>query len=226
MEITSILRGMCNEAVKAYLKLGDYKMAVNTCVNLSQWGLAIELAQKYNMPHINALLTKHGGKLLKDGRLPEAIELQRKAGRFLDAARLVVQLAEKEISKKSYLLRIKKLYLLAGLLCEEYIKSVKSFNVQHPDEYIIDRSVILADLPYEDSKLIDRIWHCTEAYHYMILAQKQIRFGIIRSALVTSLRLQDYEDVLKSENIFSLIALASCADRSMGILLFAFNNFF
>lgn len=73
--------GMCDQAVTAYLKLGDVKSAVNTCVNLKQWGQAVDLAQKYKMPQIGALLGKHAAHLLQEGRLPEAVELQRKAGR-------------------------------------------------------------------------------------------------------------------------------------------------
>lgn len=74
--------GMCDQAVAAYLKLGDVKSAVNCCVNLRQWGQAVELAQKYKMPQINALLSKHAAHLLQEGKLPEAIELQKKAGRY------------------------------------------------------------------------------------------------------------------------------------------------
>lgn len=73
--------GMCDQAVTAFLRLGDVKSAVNTCVNLKQWGQAVELAQKYKMPQISALLGKHAAQLLQDGRLFEAIELKRKAGR-------------------------------------------------------------------------------------------------------------------------------------------------
>lgn len=73
--------GMCDQAVTAFLKQGDVKSAVNTCVNLKQWGQAVDLAQKYKMPQISALLGKHAAQLLQEGRLPEAVELKRKAGR-------------------------------------------------------------------------------------------------------------------------------------------------
>lgn len=73
--------GMCDQAVAAYKKYGDIKCAVNTCVQLRQWGTAVELAQKYKMPQVNALLNKHAQHLLQEGKLPEAIELQKKAGR-------------------------------------------------------------------------------------------------------------------------------------------------
>lgn len=73
--------GMCDQAVTAYLKQGDVKSAVNTCVSLKQWGQAVELAQKYKMPQISALLGKHAAQLLQEGRLFDAIELKRKAGK-------------------------------------------------------------------------------------------------------------------------------------------------
>ncbi|XP_034481255.1 WD repeat-containing protein 35 [Drosophila innubila] len=202
--------GMCSEAVQAYLKFGDQKAAVNACVNLRQWGQAVELAQKFQMPEVNALLSKHAAQLLNEGRLPESIELQRKAGRFLDAARLLCKLAEQEVERRAPLLRIKKIYILAALLAEDHLKSVVTAQL----DYAIDRNTLLDSISLEDAACIERIWHCAEAYHYMLLAQRQLRFGIMHSAVVTSLRLRDYDDVLPVEDIYSLLALASCADRS------------
>ncbi|XP_055920136.1 WD repeat-containing protein 35 isoform X1 [Eupeodes corollae] len=209
--------GMCNEAVVAYLKLGDHKAAVNTCVNLRQWGQAVDLAQKYKMPQIGVLLSKHAAQLLQEGRLPEAVELQKKAGRYLDAAHLLTKLAEREVNKKANLLRVKKLYVLAGLLAEEHMRTLSTRqNIR------FDRTNILAEMSTEDSNLIRRIWHSAEAYHFMLLAQRQLRFGIVHSAVITALRLRDYEDVLSIEDIFSLLALASCADRSFATCSIAF----
>ncbi|XP_065368949.1 WD repeat-containing protein 35 [Calliphora vicina] len=213
--------GMCSEAVNAYLKLGDPKSAVNTCVNLRQWGQAVELAQKFKMPQVSVLLSKHAAQLLKDGRLPEAIELQKKAGRYLDAARLMTKLAERELEKRSNLLRIKKLYVLAGLLTEQHLKSLASSSAETP-AYNIDRISIMDTMSPEDSATIERIWHCAEAFHFMLLAQRQLRFGIVHSAVITALRLREYEDVLIAEDIYSLLALASCADRSFGTCSKAF----
>lgn len=65
-------------AVEAFKKRGDIKSAVSTCVALRAWGLAVELAQKYKMPSVNALLNKHAAHLLEEGKLPEAVELQKK----------------------------------------------------------------------------------------------------------------------------------------------------
>lgn len=207
--------GMCYQAVTAYLKLGDTKAAVNACVNLRNWGQAVELAQKYKMPQVGQLLDKHAAQLLKDDKLPEAIELQKKAGRFFDAARLMLKLAEGELEKKSSCLRIKQLYVLAGSLVEENLKNQSVLTG-------VNRSTVLARLIPEDVALIDQIWHRAEAYHFYLLAQRQLKSGLMHSAVLTSLRLREYEDVFDPEKIYTLLALASCADRSFGTCSKAF----
>lgn len=206
---------MCDQAVSAFIRLGDVKSAVNACVNLKQWGQAVELAQKYKMPQIGTLLGKHAAQLLQENRLPEAIELQRKAGRYLDAARLMTKLAEGEVEKKSNLLRIKKIYILAGLLVEEHLRVQSSLLGT-------TRLSVLSNLSPEDSVLVEQIWHNAKAYHFMLLAQRQLRSGLMHSAVLTSLRLRDFEDVLDVEHIYNLLALASCADRSFGTCSKAF----
>ncbi|XP_058123724.1 WD repeat-containing protein 35-like [Anopheles ziemanni] len=209
--------GMCEQAVAAYLKLGDVKSAVSSCIGLRQWGLAVELAQKYKMPQINTLLSKHAAQLLQEGKLPEAIELQRKAGRYLDSARLLLKMAEAEVEKKSDYVRIKQLYVLSGLLAEEYIEKQMALQAGGPS-----RAAVLAQLNPDDAVLIEQIWHHAEAYHYMLLAQRQLRSGLLHSAVISALRLREYEDVLDVEVLYALLALASCADRSFGTCSKAF----
>ena len=50
----------------------------------------------------------------------QAIELYRKANHFLEAARLLMNLAKEETAKRASPLRIKKLYVLAALLVEDH----------------------------------------------------------------------------------------------------------
>lgn len=201
--------GLCEEAVKAYIRLGDVKAAVNCCVNLRQWGPAVELAQKYKMPQIGGLLGKHAAQLLEDGRLHEAVELQRKAGRYLDAARLLMKLAEGELEKKSSYLVVKKISILAGLLTEEHLNTQ---SVAHG----VSRQVVLNDLSPEDATMITMIWHAAEAHHFFLLGQRQLQSGLAHCAMLTALRLREYEDVLDAELIYNFLALASCADRAFG----------
>lgn len=213
---------MCSEAVNAYLKYGDPKEALNTCVNLCQWDQAVQLAQRFKMSEtVNTIIEQHSVKLQKANRLPEAIELHKKAGRFLEAARIMMRLAEYEIKKCSHLLRIKKIYILAAFLAEKHLQqfAMKNYTLEMEK---IQRNEIIALLNYDDSSTINKIWQCAEAYHFMLLAQRQLRYGIVHSAVVTALRLKNYDDILKVEDVYSLLALASCADRSFGICSKAF----
>lgn len=214
--------GMCSEAVNAYLKYGDPKEALNTCVNLRQWDQAVQLGQQFKMSQmVNEIIEEHSNKLQKSNRLPEAIELHKKAGRYLEAARIMVRLAEQEIDKGSPLLRIKKLYILAGLLTEDYLKqfAMKNYTLEIDK---MQRNEIIDLLNYDDSSMIQKIWQCAEAYHFMLIAQRQLRYGIVHSAVVTALRLKEYDDILKVEDVYGVLALASCADRSFGICSRAF----
>ncbi len=55
-----------------------------------------------------------------------------------------------------------------------------------------------------------------EAFHFYILAQKQLYDGETESAMRTALRLVDYEDIIDPADIFSLIALAAYYAKHYG----------
>ena len=74
---------------------------------------------------ISSLLAKYAQHLLDENKMIQAIELYRKANYFLEAARLLADLAKEETEKRSSPLRIKKLYVLSALLVEEHLKNVK-----------------------------------------------------------------------------------------------------
>lgn len=56
-----------------------------------------------------------------------------------------------------------------------------------------------------DTKLIDNAWRGAEAYHYYLLAQKQLHQGHIDRAFITSQALTLYEDIMDPKMIHSLI---------------------
>ena len=95
-----------------FLEIGNKYVAkyififIDTCVNLNQWHSAVELATKYNQPtQISSLLAKYAQHLLDENKILQAIELYRKANHFLEAARLLMDLAKEETSKRSNPLR-------------------------------------------------------------------------------------------------------------------------
>ena len=68
-----------------------------------------------------------------------------------------------------------------------------------------------------EARLVDNSWRGAEAYHFLMLCQRQLYEGFVDAAMKTALNLRDYEDVLNPEEIFSLLALASCANRQVNI---------
>ena len=71
-------------------------------------------------------------------------------------------------------------------------------------------------LTTQDAGTLDNAWRGAEAYHFLMLCQKQLYEGFVDAAMKTALHLRDYEDILSQEDIYSLLALSSCANRAFG----------
>uniref|UniRef100_A0A1I8HZR4 WD_REPEATS_REGION domain-containing protein n=1 Tax=Macrostomum lignano TaxID=282301 RepID=A0A1I8HZR4_9PLAT len=118
--------GMGDQAVSAYIRCGLVKDAINTCVQLNQWTTAIELAKQHNLRDIDALLTQYANHLLDKNKLVNAVELYRKAGHFLEAAKYMHKLTMDEVKKGSSPMKIKKMFVLVGMLIEQYHEQSKT----------------------------------------------------------------------------------------------------
>ncbi|XP_062892582.1 WD repeat-containing protein 35 isoform X2 [Mobula hypostoma] len=219
--------GMCEQAVFAFLKCNQAKAAVETCIHLNQWNKAVELAKNHNMKEIGSLLAKYASHLLEKNKLLEAIELYRKAHHFLDAAKLMFRIAEEEAKKRTKPLRVKKLYVLAALLIEDYHEQMKDTQRAKLKGKKSEATTALAGLLEEDASLsdnriIDNAWRGAEAYHFFLLAQRQLYEGYVDAAMKTALHLRDYEDIIPSVEIYSLLALSAGANRAFGTCSKAF----
>ena len=64
-----------------------------------------------------------------------------------------------------------------------------------------------------DPGTLDNTWKGAEGYHFLMLCQRQLYEGFVDAAMKTALHLRDYEDILNQEDIYSLLALSSCANR-------------
>lgn len=104
----------------AYLRLGAVQSAVDCCIALNQWDQAVELAEAHRLPEIEGLLSRYAARLLAKDDLIAAVELYQKAHKHLEAAELLVQLADKEVAAKVNPLRAKQLFVLAGLEGDEH----------------------------------------------------------------------------------------------------------
>ncbi len=80
---------LCDKAVECWVKLGDFKRAVDCCVLLKNWTLAMELAEKHNFIQIEGLLSQYATQLMSQKKKLEAAELYRRASRNHEAARIL-----------------------------------------------------------------------------------------------------------------------------------------
>lgn len=70
---------------------------------------------------------------------------------------------------------------------------------------------------FDELELTQSAWRGAAAYHLLFIAHTHLYNGRPHDALVTSLKLTEYEDILPVEQIYSLLAVSSSLDNSFGI---------
>ncbi|TPX32150.1 hypothetical protein SmJEL517_g04695 [Synchytrium microbalum] len=222
--------GMCDQAAAAYLRAGDAKSAVDTCVQLNQWNTAIEIAENHRMKEVNGLLSRYAERLLSDGKLFEAISLYRKANQCLKAAGLLYKLADDVARNDRDYLRLKKLYILAALEIERHRDLLKAGKTHGPAKDGISAAVAGEfNIPTSTARHFDKPWRAALAYHLFLLAQRQHATGQWEAATRTCTRLAEYHDVFGNDEmrrqVTSLLCLSaircgrlSTASKALGKL--------
>ena len=215
--------GLHKQAVRCYQKAGDVKAAIDCCVMLNYWEDAVKLAEEYGFSQIEGLLAKYAAHLLSKGDKLQAVELYRKADKATEAARLLAGIAEDVGKRQVDPLRAKKLHVLAALEVERYRKkaldlsavSTKGKNVAATTAATLD-TLMTADAESRaggagsaGSKVMDNAWRGAEAYHFFLLAHRQLYSGEMEAATKTSIRCAEFEDILDPKDIYSLIALTA-----------------
>ncbi|CAF3875607.1 unnamed protein product [Rotaria sp. Silwood1] len=211
--------GLCEQAVDAYKRCNRIQEAVQMCIELSQWDMGIELARHYNLSDLKALLTRQAKTLLSQNKPFDAIELYKKSANYLEAAKILYEIAENHSKENRSLLMKKKMYILCGLLVEQYRTAMKTTSRREKKSTAaISASDALQGLLTEettgsggvsDTQLLDNVWRPAEAYHFYILAQRQFKANNPEAALRSALTLTEYEDILPVQTIYNLIALCA-----------------
>ncbi|XP_063186602.1 WD repeat-containing protein 35 isoform X4 [Chroicocephalus ridibundus] len=183
-----------------------------------------------SLPENNKLLPDIAYMFVRVGMCEQAVSAFLKCNRPKDAVDTCVhlnQIADEEAKKRTKPLRVKKLYVLSALLieqCHEQIQNAQRGKVKGKDS---ETASALAGLLEEDvlsstNRFADNAWRGAEAYHFFILAQRQLYKGSVDAALKTALHLRDYEDIIPAVEIYSLLALCACANRAFDICSKAF----
>lgn len=127
------------------------------------------------------------------------------------------KIAEREANKNQSPILIKKLYVLTGLLVEQYRDLMKASGINIGSKTQRGQASKALDgllseesqAAISDSKILDNAWRGAEAYHFFMLAQRQLRSGAIEAAFRTSMALMEYEDILNMKHVYSLIGNSS-----------------
>ncbi|VDM60575.1 unnamed protein product [Angiostrongylus costaricensis] len=183
--------GLCENAVQCFLRCGQISDALDTCIQLNNWDKAVALSRTHNLRDVDILMGKYVEELSESSeRSLAAVLLYRRAGRFLDGARVVYMVAQDFC-----------LFLRVNELLED------------------DKNLSL-----EDSRMVDRTWTAALAYHFMMLAHRQLFAGDHSGAMKTSLYLTQFEAYIDPIEIHSLLALSSCACRQFTVCSRAFMS--
>ena len=202
--------GICTDAVKAFVKSSNINLAIDCCVTLNQWQYAIRLAESHNIQHIEELLIEYANKQIERKKISQAVELFRKAHKHNESAKLLMKFAKSEAKKMTDTCKAKKLYVLCALELESLKKTALGGSMAASPTrgtgQVLDG---LLSMDIGNDFASGNPWKGAEALHYWNLAHKYLYGGDLDGAMRVSMLLKEYEDILKPQDIFSLIALTS-----------------
>lgn len=204
--------GMAAEAAAAYVKGGDVNAAINTCLVQHQFATAVVLAEKHNFPGVAKVLATYAEQLIASGKRLAAVELYRKANQYTEAARLLTRIASDVGASRTNPLRAKKLFVAAAIEIERMNKQMLSGQAPTGGTQTAAQtleSLVTQDKATGGDKFLNNAWRGAEAYHFLLLSQRQLYSGKTVDAMRTALRLREYESVLPPEEIYALIALTA-----------------
>eukprot|EP01063_Lacrimia_lanifica_P003469 TRINITY_DN1185_c0_g1_i1.p1 TRINITY_DN1185_c0_g1~~TRINITY_DN1185_c0_g1_i1.p1 ORF type:complete len:1246 (+),score=479.60 TRINITY_DN1185_c0_g1_i1:153-3890(+) len=210
--------GLSNDAVSSFLRAENVKLAVDACIELNQWSRAVQLAEQYKLPEIRNYLAKYAGHLLEKGDIGQAIELYQKAEYYPEAAKLLSKLAS-EAARKQNFVRAKKFSVLAALAIDSYKQ--KMLDAKGTGTNMVD-ALLETDKATASDRTLVNAWKGAEGHHLFLLAQQQLQSQQVERAMVTAMRLTEYDDILEEGDLYTLIALVSYLNKSYSICSRAF----
>ncbi|CAE7542638.1 Wdr35 [Symbiodinium natans] len=106
------------------------------------------------------------------------------------------------------------LYLLAALEVEKFKNKTLDAQMTGATQGTMTtaqtlQSLVTQDQSVSSDRALESPWRGCEAYHIYLLSQRQLYEGQFEQAMKTSLRLAEYEDILDTQTIYSLIALTT-----------------
>lgn len=211
--------GMSKQAVRAYLRGGEIKSAIDSCVELNEWDIAITLAEEHNVHETQELLAKYASHLVEKEQLSEAVELYRRANQNTEAAKLLTRLAHEAGKRYRNPIKAKMLFVLAAVEVEKFKKNLidEELTAETRETNRTVRNLLKQDASMAFDKTLDNAWRGAEAYHLLMLSQRQLQNRLFSDACVTATRMMEYDDILDQREVYSITALASFYAEEYGI---------
>lgn len=190
--------GMHEDAVDCYVRNGNPKAAVDCCVTLNQWDMALQLAEQFDFPQVDGLLNRFASELMSNGKKLQAVELYRRANKPTEAALLIGDIAEIAARKDLKPSFAKKLHVLAALEIERHKKRAtdtlinQTMTTTQKGKGTIAQAtaatldtLMMSSLDTQvtgmgskkASRAFGNAWRGASAYHFYMLAQRQFYDG-------------------------------------------------
>eukprot|EP01012_Entosiphon_sulcatum_P034864 TRINITY_DN4426_c0_g1_i1.p1 TRINITY_DN4426_c0_g1~~TRINITY_DN4426_c0_g1_i1.p1 ORF type:complete len:1254 (+),score=336.39 TRINITY_DN4426_c0_g1_i1:198-3764(+) len=213
--------GFSSSAVTAFLKGGEVKAAVDCCVELNQWDQAVQLAEQHRLPEIPVYLARYATYLVEKDNICHAVELYKKAAKHTEAAKLLTKLAQRAGKQQKHL-RAKQFHTLSALEVDKQRKKLLDTKTTGKDTRALMDAMLQHDSATGHDRSLDNAWRGAEAYHFFMLCQRQLYANNLDGALVTAMRLIEYDDILDELEVYSLLALAAYYAKNWGACSKAF----
>jgi hypothetical protein len=98
---TSMIDSFAVMQMIGFVRGGQTEMAIDCCMELNHWDKAVKLAKKHDCENIvESAIMKYTKYLLQSGNLLHAVDVYRKGGQHLNAAKVLNQLARQMAAKK------------------------------------------------------------------------------------------------------------------------------
>ncbi|BHF80666.1 WD repeat-containing protein 35 [Sparganum proliferum] len=125
--------GLGQQAIFALMKCARYKEAIDVCLELNEWQIALDLLPalsgdndvSVSKRRLDNQLRASVLHLLEQGWTVQAVELLKRAGHYLDAAKLMLREAQSAAKAGCSLRKVKEIYVLVGLLVEKHHDRVR-----------------------------------------------------------------------------------------------------
>ncbi|ODM99145.1 WD repeat-containing protein 35 [Orchesella cincta] len=212
--------GLIEAAAQCYVAYGNPPAAMQLTVDTQQWDLAMKLSYDHKLPLIGPSLVKHVRSLIASEQFSPAIQILERCGKILTAGKLLVWKAlcmlESEFANT---LEVKKVFALAAKMLSKQKsrvnrESITCLNASFKDcdeldlEFLIPEDQLRIMTGHNEWCWSDP-WRGAEASHFLNLTQRFLHRGMLGRAFKAAMHLRNFEDIVGSQRINTLVALTA-----------------